>query len=72
LILAILLAYAAPAQTPVILISIDTLRADHLSAYGHGRIQTPNIAAFASQGTLARRSNDADGPAPRGPRLMNH
>ncbi|MGA2742501.1 MAG: sulfatase-like hydrolase/transferase [Bryobacteraceae bacterium] len=36
----------------VILISIDTLRADHLSAYGYRRIQTPNIDSFAQQGTL--------------------
>ncbi len=41
------------AQTPsVILISIDTLRADHLSLYGYRRIQTPNIDSFASGGTL--------------------
>jgi choline-sulfatase len=43
---------AAAAQTPVILISIDTLRADHLSAYGYRGISTPNIDAFAQQGTL--------------------
>ena len=46
----------APAQTnprtPVILISIDTLRADHLGAYGYRRIQTPNIDAFGRQGTV--------------------
>jgi len=36
----------------VILISIDTLRADHLSAYGYRRIRTPNIDSFAQQGTL--------------------
>ena len=35
------------AQTPVILISIDTLRADHLSAYGYKKIPTPNIDSFA-------------------------
>ncbi len=40
------------APTPVILVSIDTLRADHLSAYGYRAIQTPNIDAFAEQGTL--------------------
>lgn len=40
------------ASTPVILISIDTLRADHLSAYGYKSIQTPNIDAFSDQGTL--------------------
>ncbi|HXM44788.1 MAG TPA: sulfatase-like hydrolase/transferase [Bryobacteraceae bacterium] len=36
----------------VILISIDTLRADHLSAYGYRRIRTPNIDSFAQRGTL--------------------
>jgi choline-sulfatase len=39
-------------QTPVILISIDTLRADHLSAYGYKGIATPNIDSFADHGTL--------------------
>lgn len=43
---------ACCAATPVILISIDTLRADHLSAYGYHRIATPNIDSFASGGTL--------------------
>ena len=37
---------------PVILISIDTLRADHLSAYGYTRIRTPHIDSFAPGGTL--------------------
>ena len=41
---------AEPAS--VILISIDTLRADHLSAYGYRRIRTPNIDSFAQQGTI--------------------
>jgi choline-sulfatase len=36
----------------VILISIDTLRADHLSAYGYQKIKTPNIDSFAKQGTI--------------------
>jgi arylsulfatase A-like enzyme len=39
------------AQTPVIVISIDTLRADHLSSYGYKRIQTPNIDSFGEGGT---------------------
>jgi TolA-binding protein len=42
----------AAEPTPVILISIDTLRADHLSAYGYRRIHTPNIDSFAEHGTL--------------------
>ncbi|HUI42483.1 MAG TPA: sulfatase-like hydrolase/transferase, partial [Terriglobia bacterium] len=36
----------------MILISIDTLRADHLGVYGYRRINTPNIDAFARQGTV--------------------
>ena len=49
---ALFLASAAAAQTPVILISIDTLRADHLGVYGYQRIPTPNLDAFAEGGTL--------------------
>jgi choline-sulfatase len=43
--------HAQPA-TPVILISVDTLRADHLSCYQAGRGQTPHIDALAKNGTL--------------------
>ena len=43
---------AATEPPSVILISIDTLRADHLSAYGYGRVRTANIDLFAQQGTL--------------------
>src|ERR1035438_6547513 len=42
----------AAAQTPVIVISIDTLRADRLSAYGNRSLSTPNLDAFAQHGTL--------------------
>jgi arylsulfatase A-like enzyme len=38
--------------TSVILISIDTLRADHLSCYGYSKIHTPHIDSFAEGGTL--------------------
>ncbi|HTP86158.1 MAG TPA: sulfatase-like hydrolase/transferase [Bryobacteraceae bacterium] len=46
--------YAANADShpPVILISIDTLRADHLSAWGYRRVATPNIDSLAKGGTL--------------------
>lgn len=36
----------------VILISIDTLRADHVSAYGYGKQTTPFLDSLAAQGTL--------------------
>lgn len=39
--------HAAPADTPVIIISIDTLRADHLPAYGYRGVETPAIDRFA-------------------------
>jgi arylsulfatase A-like enzyme len=39
----------APARPNVLLLVIDTLRADHVSAYG-GRAQTPNIDELARQG----------------------
>jgi choline-sulfatase len=38
--------------TPVILISIDTLRADHLSCYGSKVVQTPSIDALTQGGTV--------------------
>ena len=41
----------SPANGPVILISIDTLRADHLPAYGYTKVRTPNIDALAAAGT---------------------
>src|SRR5687767_5265641 len=40
------------AQPPVIIISIDTLRADHLPAYGYKGVATPAIDAFRSDAIL--------------------
>lgn len=37
---------------PVILISIDTLRADHLPLYGYANVATPNIDALRGDGIL--------------------
>jgi arylsulfatase A-like enzyme len=41
---------AAVDPVNIILISIDTLRADHLSCYGYPRPTTPNIDRIAAQG----------------------
>jgi arylsulfatase A-like enzyme/tetratricopeptide (TPR) repeat protein len=41
-----------PAGTPVVLISIDTLRADHLPAYGYGGVATPAIDALRKDAVL--------------------
>ena len=43
--------YAQP-STPVILISVDTLRADHLSCYQARRQPTPHIDSLAKNGTV--------------------
>ncbi len=46
-----------PNQTPLVLISVDTLRADHLSCYGYKKLQTPNIDAWAQGGTVFTEIN---------------
>ncbi len=38
-----------PSRPNVILISVDTLRADHLSCYGYSRETSPRLDAFAQQ-----------------------
>ncbi|HEX7136303.1 MAG TPA: sulfatase-like hydrolase/transferase [Vicinamibacterales bacterium] len=44
------------AKTPVILISIDTLRSDHLPAYGYKNVATPNIDALRADSILYERA----------------
>ena len=41
----------------IILISVDTLRADHLSCYGYGGVRTAHIDAMAVGGTLFTQVN---------------
>ncbi len=41
-----------PTRPSVLLITIDTLRADHLGCYGYDGAQTPNIDTLASEGVL--------------------
>ena len=36
----------------IVLLGIDSLRADHMSSYGYHRLTTPHIDHFAKQGTL--------------------
>lgn len=47
--------------TNLILISIDTLRADHLGCYGYDRPTSPEIDQFAAQGLLFE---DCSAPSP--------
>jgi len=45
----------------IILISIDTLRADHLPCYGYYRNTAPNISKFAKEGILFEQVVDTGG-----------
>src|ERR1041385_347752 len=47
---------AVDPKAPIIIISIDTLRSDHLPAYGYGKIETPNIDAFRNDAILYQRA----------------
>ncbi len=47
---------AAEAPPLVLLVTFDTTRADHLSAYGYERETSPNLDALAAEGTLYERA----------------
>lgn len=50
-------AFAAPVAPPnVVVITIDTLRADHLGCYGYKQIRTPNIDALAQDSARFERA----------------
>lgn len=46
----------------ILIISVDTLRADHVGSYGHAAARTPNIDSLAREGTLFRQATT---PFPR-------
>jgi arylsulfatase A-like enzyme/Flp pilus assembly protein TadD len=48
-----------PKGTPVILISIDTLRADHLPAYGYKEVETPALDDLRRDSVLFARAYSA-------------
>jgi arylsulfatase A-like enzyme/Flp pilus assembly protein TadD len=50
-----------PAGAPIVLISVDTLRADHLPAYGYGGVATPSLDRLRADSVLFR---NAWSPAP--------
>src|SRR6478672_5183218 len=53
-------AFAAPVAPPnVVVITIDTLRADHVGCYGYKQIRTPNIDALAGDGARFERAYTA-------------
>lgn len=43
---------AAPGAPNVLVLVIDTARADHFSAYGYARLTSPNLKRLAKEGTL--------------------
>ena len=43
-------------DTNVLLITIDTIRADGIGCYGSDRVKTPNIDALAENGALFTRA----------------
>jgi arylsulfatase A-like enzyme/tetratricopeptide (TPR) repeat protein len=43
-------------NAPVVVISIDTLRSDHLPIYGYSRVETPAISALAARGVVFERA----------------
>src|SRR5207302_3919441 len=47
---------SAPVNGPIVFISIDTLRADHLPLYGYRSIKTPALDALAADGVLFERA----------------
>lgn len=56
----------APGPPNVLLVSIDTLRADHVSAYGYSRATTPNLDRLIEAGVrfdLARTPEPLTNPA---------
>lgn len=60
ILLAVLLAGCSPEPAPrlhdIVLVTIDTLRADHLSCYGYHRETTPTLDALAREGVLFERA----------------
>lgn len=47
---------SAPVNGPIVLISVDALRADRVGAYGYGTGRTPALDALATDGVLFERA----------------
>ena len=47
---------AIDTKAPIIIISIDTLRSDHLPAYGYAKVETPAIDRFCKDAILFERA----------------
>jgi len=47
---------SAPVTGPIVVISVDTLRADHLPVYGYKKVRTPAIDRLAADGVVFERA----------------
>jgi arylsulfatase A-like enzyme/cytochrome c-type biogenesis protein CcmH/NrfG len=47
---------SAPVSGPIVLLSVDSLRADHLPVYGYPALRTPSIDALALDGVVFERA----------------
>ena len=52
----------AESRPNILLVAIDSLRADHLSCYGHHRLTSPHIDRLAREGALFERNYSAHIP----------
>jgi arylsulfatase A-like enzyme len=57
---------ASQRKPNILLIGIDSLRADHMSCYGYPRLTTPHIDRFAQGGTLFENAFSAYIPTTSG------
>lgn len=46
----------APSRLDIVLVTLDTVRADRSSSYGYGKATTPNLDELAARGTLFERA----------------
>ena len=44
----------------IVLVTMDTVRADHLSCYGYQRLTTPNVDSFSREGVLFKNAYSTD------------
>ncbi|WP_437907519.1 sulfatase-like hydrolase/transferase [Sorangium sp. So ce327] len=56
---------AAPMRPDVLLVTLDTVRADHTSAYGYGRDTSPRLAELAARGVMFERAYAASSETQR-------
>src|SRR6185369_9386468 len=56
---------SAPPPPDIVLVTLDSVRADHTSAYGYAKETTPRLAELAARGALFAHAYAAGGDAQR-------